>query len=70
MNNKIVKKIRKIIPPTNEINRRNYQRAKEKYKSLSKEARPIFIEELSKLFNSHGSSLNPKESSRFDINNI
>lgn len=70
MNNKIVKKIRKIIPPTNEINRRNYQRAKEKYKSLSKEARPIFIEELSKLFNSHGGSLDSKESSRFNIDDV
>ena len=50
MNNKACKKIRKIIPPTDEISRRNYQRAKEKYKSLSSEAKPIFIKELEKLF--------------------
>jgi hypothetical protein len=50
MNKKISKKLRKIIPPTDEISRRNYQRAKEKYKSLSSEARPIFIKELEKVF--------------------
>lgn len=53
MNKKISKKIRKIIPPTDEISRRNYQRAKEKYKSLSSEARPLFIEQLAKIFESH-----------------
>jgi hypothetical protein len=53
MNKKISKKIRKIIPPTDEISRRNYQRAKEKYKSLSSEARPLFIKELEKIFLSH-----------------
>jgi hypothetical protein len=53
MNNKISKKLRKIISPTDEISRRNYQRAKEKYKSLSSEAKPLFIEELEKIFLSH-----------------
>ncbi len=70
MNNKISKKIRKIIPPTNEINRRNYKRAKEKYKSLSSEARPIFIEELSRLFNSHCDSINSEKASRLNIDDI
>ncbi len=53
MNKKISKKLRKIIPPTNEIGRRNYQRVKEKYKSLSSDARPLFLEELEKMFSSH-----------------
>lgn len=53
MNKKISKKLRKIIPPNDEIGRRNYQRVKEKYKNLSAKAKPLFIEELEKLFNSH-----------------
>lgn len=53
MNKKISKKLRKIIPPTDEISRRNYQRAKEKYKSLSSDARPLFLEELEKIFSSN-----------------
>jgi hypothetical protein len=53
MNNKIAKKLRKIIPPTDEIGRKNYRRVKNKYNSLSKEAKIIFISELEKLFNSN-----------------
>ena len=70
MNKKISKKIRKIIPPINEINRRNYQRAKEKYKSLSSEARPIFIEQLSKLFNSQSCPMDSEKASRLNIDDI
>lgn len=50
MNKKISKRIRKIIPPTDEISRRNYQRAKEKYKSLSSDAKILFLDELEKIF--------------------
>ena len=70
MNNKISKKIRKIIPPTNEINRRNYKRAKEKYKSLSNDAKPIFLEKLSKIFNLDSSSMNSEKTSGFNIDDI
>jgi hypothetical protein len=67
MNNKKAKQIRKIIPPTDEISKRNYRRAKKKYNKLSQDARPIFLEKLSEIFNSNSSSLNPKESSGFNI---
>jgi hypothetical protein len=46
MNNRIAKKIRKIIPPTDEISRRNYRRAKKKYTRLSEKAKPLFLANL------------------------
>jgi hypothetical protein len=51
MNNKKAKELRKIIPPVDEISRRNYRRAKKKYDKLSKEARPIFLEQLNSILN-------------------
>lgn len=51
MNNKKAKELRKIIPPIDEISRRNYRRAKKKYNRLSKEARPIFLAQLNSVFN-------------------
>jgi hypothetical protein len=53
MNNKKAKQIREIIPPVDEISRRNYRRAKKKYNKLSEDAKPIFLENLKNLFNSH-----------------
>lgn len=50
MNNRIAKKIRKLIPPTDEVGRRNYRRAKKKYSNLSKGARIIFLSNLEKIF--------------------
>lgn len=51
MNNKKAKELRKIIPPVDEISRRNYRRAKKKYDKLSKEARPIFLAQLNSVLN-------------------
>ena len=46
MNQRIAKKIRSIIPPTDKISKRNYRRAKKKYTRLSAAAKPIIIEKL------------------------
>lgn len=46
MNNRIAKKIRKIIPPTDIIGRRNYRRAKKIYSKLSADAKPQFLSSL------------------------
>lgn len=43
MNNRIAKKIRKIIPPTDKIGRRNYRRMKKKYNAVSYKNRPQFL---------------------------
>jgi hypothetical protein len=53
MNNKTAKKIRRILPPTDAISRRNYRRAKKVYTRLSKDAKPVFLEHLSKLMQSN-----------------
>lgn len=50
MNGKIAKKIRKIIPPDNEVNRRVYRRFKKQYNKLSWRAKPIFLEEAKEFF--------------------
>jgi hypothetical protein len=50
MNNTKAKEIRSIIPPLDPISRRSYRRAKKKYSSLSREARPIFLKTLKELF--------------------
>jgi hypothetical protein len=55
MNNRIAKKIRKIIAPTDEISRRNYRRAKKKYSKLSAQARPIFLANLEYILSERGS---------------
>jgi hypothetical protein len=53
MNNKKAKELRKIIPPVDEISRRNYRRMKKKYDKLPKEAKPLFLAELTFIFNSN-----------------
>lgn len=53
MNNKKAKELRKIIPPVDEISRRNYRRAKKKYNKLSEEAKPIFLANLNSILNSN-----------------
>lgn len=50
MNGRTAKKIRKIIPPDNEVNRRVYRRFKNQYNKLSSKARPIFLEEAEDFF--------------------
>lgn len=52
MNNRTAKKIRKIIPPTDAISRRNYRRAKKIYTRLSKDAKPVFLKTFAKLMES------------------
>jgi hypothetical protein len=51
MNGKKAKELRKIIPPVDEISRRNYRRAKKKYNKLSREARPVFLAQLDSILN-------------------
>jgi hypothetical protein len=53
MNNKKAKELRKIIPPVDEIGRRNYRRAKKRYNKLSQDAKPIFLKNLEDFFKSH-----------------
>ena len=50
MNGKTAKKIRKIIPPDNEVNRRVYRRFKKQYNKVSSKARPIFLEQAKEFF--------------------
>lgn len=51
MNSKAAKELRAIIPPTDEIGKRNYRRAKKKYNKLSAEAKPIFLQYLKDMMN-------------------
>lgn len=53
MNNRTAKKIRKIIPPTDAISRRNYRRAKKIYSRLSQDAKPVFLASFAKLMESN-----------------
>jgi hypothetical protein len=52
MRNSKAKEIRKIIPPTNEIGRRNYRRAKKAYAKLSTPAKPLFLKSLKQILQS------------------
>lgn len=53
MNNRTAKKIRKIIPPSDEISRRNYRRVKKIYSRLSENAKPLFLGSLAKMMDSN-----------------
>lgn len=51
MNNKTAKKIKSLINLDDEISRRVYRRLKKQYNKLSKDAKPIFLENVKKLLN-------------------
>lgn len=51
MNNKTAKTLRSIIPPTDEVSKRNYRRAKKKYNKLPASAKPLFLEYLAQVMN-------------------
>lgn len=51
MNNRVAKKIRSIIPPTDAVSKRNYRRAKKKYNRLPAEAKPLFLAYLAEIMN-------------------
>ena len=51
MNNKISKKIRKIINPQDSITRKVYRRAKKQYIKTPKQLRKEFLSSLSSILN-------------------
>ena len=52
MNNRMSKKLRSMINlDDNVISKRVYRRLKKQYKKLSKDARPLFLEEVNQFLN-------------------
>ena len=51
MNRRIAKKLRAIVNPQDEVSKRVYKRLKKQYLSLSKEARPVYLEEVDYFLN-------------------
>ena len=60
MNRRIAKKLRAIVNPQDEVSKRVYKRLKKQYLSLSKEARPIFLEEVDYFLNGEKEQLDDK----------
>ena len=51
MNRRISKKLRAIVNPQDAVSKRVYKRLKKQYMGLSKEARPVFLEEVNYFLN-------------------
>jgi|TARA_Y100000593_G_scaffold37188_3_gene72174 hypothetical protein len=60
MNRRIAKKLRAIVNPQDEVSKRVYKRLKKQYLSLSKEARPVFLEEVDYFLNGEKEQLDDK----------
>ena len=60
MNRRIAKKLRAIVNPQDEVSKRVYKRLKRQYLSLSKEARPVFLEEVDYFLNGEKEQLDDK----------
>ena len=60
MNRRIAKKLRAIVNPQDEVSKRVYKRLKKQYLSLSKEARPVFLEEVDYFLNGEKDQLDDK----------
>jgi|TARA_B100000131_G_C17680548_1_gene436316 hypothetical protein len=51
MNRRISKKLKSIVDPQDPVSKRVYKRLKKQYKRLSKDARPLFLEQADYILN-------------------